>query len=121
MGERPHGFRSSFRDWRADATEVPREVAETALGRVVGGDEADGAAQQLTHSPKLHQPSPEDIEAAAARLKTPGAALLIGDSALFGPLRELAGKIAAATGCRLLADTLIPRISRGAGAAKLDQ
>jgi integrase len=34
---RPHGFRSSFRTWCAEATEVPREVAETCLAHVVGG------------------------------------------------------------------------------------
>ena len=34
---RPHGFRSSFRTWCAEATDVPREVAETALAHVVGG------------------------------------------------------------------------------------
>lgn len=37
MTARPHGFRSSFRDWCAEATDAPREVAETALGHVVGG------------------------------------------------------------------------------------
>ena len=37
MVERPHGFRSSFRDWCAEATSVPREVAETCLGHVAGG------------------------------------------------------------------------------------
>jgi len=31
-----HGFRSSFRDWAGDATDVPREVAEAALAHVVG-------------------------------------------------------------------------------------
>lgn len=34
---RPHGFRSSFRDWCAEATDTPREVAETALGHISGG------------------------------------------------------------------------------------
>ncbi|MEN8949919.1 tyrosine-type recombinase/integrase [Planktotalea arctica] len=34
---RPHGFRSSFRDWCAEATDTPREIAEIALGHVVGG------------------------------------------------------------------------------------
>lgn len=33
---RPHGFRSSFRDWCAVASDVPREVAEKALGHAVG-------------------------------------------------------------------------------------
>ncbi|SMO96351.1 Integrase [Thalassovita litoralis] len=34
---RPHGFRSSFRDWTADTTNTPFEVAETAIGHTVGG------------------------------------------------------------------------------------
>ena len=34
--ERPHGFRSSFRMWCAEATNFPREVAETALSHVAG-------------------------------------------------------------------------------------
>ncbi|WP_108839296.1 site-specific integrase [Tateyamaria sp. Alg231-49] len=37
MTERPHGFRSSFRDWVAEATNTPHDVAETALGHTVGG------------------------------------------------------------------------------------
>lgn len=37
MVERPHGFRSSFRDWVAETQNVPYEVAETALGHVTGG------------------------------------------------------------------------------------
>lgn len=34
---RPHGFRSSLRDWIAETTDTPYEVAETILGHVVGG------------------------------------------------------------------------------------
>lgn len=37
MSARPHGFRSSFRSWCADATDIPREIAETALGHVAAG------------------------------------------------------------------------------------
>ncbi len=37
MVERPHGFRSSLRDWLAEATDTAHEVAETCLGHVVGG------------------------------------------------------------------------------------
>ena len=36
MRERPHGFRSSFRDWCAEATSTPREVAEAALAHIDG-------------------------------------------------------------------------------------
>ncbi|MBF0354435.1 MAG: integrase arm-type DNA-binding domain-containing protein [Alphaproteobacteria bacterium] len=31
-----HGFRSTFRDWAAEQTDFPREVAEAALAHVVG-------------------------------------------------------------------------------------
>jgi len=37
LDARPHGFRSSFRTWCAEATETPREVAEMALAHSVGG------------------------------------------------------------------------------------
>ncbi|MCJ1900956.1 integrase arm-type DNA-binding domain-containing protein [Paracoccus versutus] len=37
MDARPHGFRSSLRDWLAEATDAPHDVAETILGHVVGG------------------------------------------------------------------------------------
>ena len=37
LDARPHGFRSSFRTWCAEATDTPREVAETALAHVAGG------------------------------------------------------------------------------------
>lgn len=30
-----HGFRSAFRDWAAEQTSVPREVAEAALAHVL--------------------------------------------------------------------------------------
>jgi hypothetical protein len=37
-----HGFRSSFRDWVAEQTAFPAEVAEMALAHAVG-DRVDGA------------------------------------------------------------------------------
>ncbi|GAA5100827.1 tyrosine-type recombinase/integrase [Bartonella acomydis] len=33
----PHGFRSSLRDWLAETTDAPYEVAETILSHTVGG------------------------------------------------------------------------------------
>ena len=32
----PHGFRSTFRDWCAEKTDYPREVAEMALAHTIG-------------------------------------------------------------------------------------
>ena len=37
LDARPHGFRSSLRDWIAETTETPHDVAETCLGHRVGG------------------------------------------------------------------------------------
>ncbi|MGA1803348.1 tyrosine-type recombinase/integrase [Rhizobium sp. HT1-10] len=37
MNYRPHGFRSSLRDWIAETTETPHDIAETTLGHIVGG------------------------------------------------------------------------------------
>ena len=34
----PHGFRSSFRDWAAECTTVPREIAEMCLAHTVGSE-----------------------------------------------------------------------------------
>jgi integrase len=34
---RPRGLRSSLRDWMAEATNTPRDIAETMLGHSVGG------------------------------------------------------------------------------------
>ena len=31
-----HGFRSSFRDWAAESTNFPREIAEAALAHTIG-------------------------------------------------------------------------------------
>lgn len=37
LDARPHGFRSSLRDWIAEATDTPHDIAETTLGHIVGG------------------------------------------------------------------------------------
>ena len=44
----PHGLRSSFRDWAAECTDVPREIAEFALAHVVG-DEAELAYRRTDY------------------------------------------------------------------------
>lgn len=43
VGAVPHGFRSSFRDWAAECTNVPREIAEQALAHV------EGSASELAY------------------------------------------------------------------------
>jgi len=36
MAARPHGFRSSLRDWMAETTDTPETIAEFTLGHIVG-------------------------------------------------------------------------------------
>ena len=39
----PHGMRSSFRDWAAECSDVPREIAEHCLAHV------EGSASELAY------------------------------------------------------------------------
>ena len=64
----------------------------------------------------LHRPDPQRVAAAAEALARPGAVLLLGGAALYGKTAEVAGQIAARTGCRLVAQFFATRIDRGAGA-----
>lgn len=96
------------------------QIATLILPANTAWDPAIGPAACLPQH-ALTRASAAEIEAAVARLTTPNAALMIGGHALFGELRQLAGQIAAKTGCRLMVDTLIPRLAKGAGTAKIDQ
>jgi integrase len=42
-----HGFRSSFRDWAADQTNYPRDVAEAALAHAIK-DKTEAAYRRTT-------------------------------------------------------------------------
>jgi integrase len=47
----PHGMRSTFRDWAADKTDFPRELAEAALAHIVG-DKTEAAYLRSTRLEK---------------------------------------------------------------------
>lgn len=47
-----HGFRSSFRDWAAEQTDFPREVAEACLSHVVAENKTEAAYLRTTHFAK---------------------------------------------------------------------
>jgi integrase len=46
-GKTCHGFRSSFRDWAADSTNYPRDVAEAALAHMIK-DKSEAAYRRTT-------------------------------------------------------------------------
>lgn len=83
------------------------------------GDSVSGPAEARPPVQK-HRPDEDRVVAAAQALKQPGAALLASGPALHGRLAELAGQIAARTGCRLLAPFFAPRIERGEGAVDFE-
>ncbi|MFV0532321.1 MAG: acetolactate synthase large subunit [Cumulibacter sp.] len=80
------------------------------------------ATGDLASSPDASPADEQAITAAAAALSTgQSAALILGPGAtLEGPL-EAAGRIAAATGARLLAPTMTSRITRGAGRVPVER
>lgn len=83
------------------------------------GDSVSGPVKAAP-LPGKHRPEAARIAAAASALFQPGAAMLASGPALFGPGAELAGKIAARTGCRLLAPFFAPRIAFGEGAVAFE-
>jgi acetolactate synthase I/II/III large subunit len=94
---------------------------------------ADAAWSTVTHSPgpalmandlvtAPARPSDSKIEAVAKAIAEPGPiALLMNGQALRPESLELAGRIAAATGARLLHPTHAPRVARGAGRVNIDR
>ncbi len=66
IGAVPHGFRSSFRDWAAERTDVPREVCELALAHV-SSDRVEAAYRRSD----LFEKRRELMEDWAAYLATP--------------------------------------------------
>ncbi|MDV7143532.1 acetolactate synthase large subunit [Tropicimonas sp. TH_r6] len=95
------------------------QIATLVLPANTAWEEADGPAAPLAPV-KLHRPRPDQIAGAAEALTAPGAALFVGGAALHGPLAQLAGRISARTGCRLMADLFVSRIERGAGAVDIE-
>ncbi|WP_229742669.1 acetolactate synthase large subunit [Gordonia jinhuaensis] len=101
----------------AAATSAPGRVASLILPANTAWSTVDSS----TPTPRAHpnppaRPSDSVIESAAAILREGGStALVLGGRATREAPLALAGKIAAATGADLLAQTHNPRISRGAG------
>jgi acetolactate synthase I/II/III large subunit len=113
----------------SSACEVGRDTAEaiaaarTATGQiatlVVPADVAwgeGGVCADIPAVPKPSAPAAEAVERASEMIRSHlPTALLIGGSALYGKGLEAAGRIAAATGVKLLAPYPFTRMERGAG------
>ena len=93
---------------------APGQIATLILPADTAWTEADGIAE-TPETPLPQKPANEAVVAAAQALKSPGAMLFIGGRALRAKGLELAGKIAANTGCKVQGAGGTARIERGAG------
>ncbi|MCC3306337.1 acetolactate synthase large subunit [Sneathiella sp. HT1-7] len=99
----------------AASMEGQGQIATLILPADTAWNNAQGPAQALP-VPKLPPADPRAIEKAAAALKSAkNAVLLVGSDALYGEGLANAGRVAAATGARLLCPTTNARRERGAG------
>ncbi len=108
----------------AAAVQVARanggQIATLILPADTAWDAADQAAVAAP-PPAVRRPTDAQVQAAAALLKTPGAALMVDGLALHTDLGDIASRIAAKTGCHLMAPYFVSRLRRGAGAVPFER
>jgi acetolactate synthase-1/2/3 large subunit len=103
------------------ARQTPGQIATLILPADTAWGEADGVAE-TPHPAPPPKVSAQAVKAAAAML-TSGkrATLLMGGAALRQPALELAGRIAAKTGCGILTEGANTRLERGAGRVQVER
>ena len=105
----------------AAAAGAPGQVATLILPADTAWNPATSAAAPIA-SRRPSAPNADSVTAVARALRArPRAALLMNGSALTEKGLAAAGRVAAATGARLLADTFVPRIARGAGRVDVER
>jgi acetolactate synthase I/II/III large subunit len=112
---------ASARDVAADGA-LAIEAARTAPGQIATLIlPADTAWSEGTGPVVARPPVPrravaqDDVRAAAAALRSPNAALMLGGIGVRAEAMNLAGRIAARTGCKLISEFNCARMERGAG------
>ena len=83
--------------------------------------EEGGAPAIAAPAPALRKPAATQIAAAAKALRQPGAVLMVDGEALFTETAQIAARICAATGARLMAPFFAARSRHGAGSVKMDR
>lgn len=101
------------------ARTAPGRIATLILPADTAWNDADGPALAEEPPPRPAVESSAISAAADALRSGRKAALLLGGVALRGKALELAGRIAARTGCSLFAEGLVARLERGAGRVKV--
>ncbi|MFM1990109.1 MAG: hypothetical protein RJA99_3066 [Pseudomonadota bacterium] len=115
----PVGVEAATRAAVQAATTPPGRIATLVLPADCAWGEVPGA--DALRGPRIERlapraPDPVLVEAAAAVLRSgERGALLLGADACHEEALEMAGRIAAATGCALLTEFGVARVARGAG------
>ncbi|MCP5267071.1 MAG: acetolactate synthase large subunit [Burkholderiaceae bacterium] len=103
------------------ARTAPGQIATLILPADTAWNEAKAAAPALP-VPARPEVDSSAVDAAARLLLADGPnALLLGGVALRAESLEIAGRIAAKTGCRLLAENMNARLQRGAGRVQVQR
>ncbi len=103
------------------ARQTPGQIATLILPADTAWGEADGIAEAAPPAPP-RKVSDDAVKAAAAMLRSgERATLLMGGAALRQPALELAGRIAAKTGCGILTEGANTRLERGAGRVQVER
>ena len=102
------------------ARRAPGQVATLILPSDVSWDPSDGAAITAP-DPTPPQVSGDTIASIADALRQAGSALFMGTPACTERGLEAAGRIQAATGCRLMIDMFVARLPRGAGRVAVER
>ena len=99
----------------------PGQIATLIVPADVAWSEG-GSLASVPGPPKAPLPGSETVERAAAMLRSGlRTAILIAGNALYGKGLIVAGRIAAATGAKLLAPYPLTRLQRGAGFPRVDR
>src|SRR5262245_15244886 len=103
------------------ANEAPGHIATLIAPADTAWGDADAPAEAAPPAPR--KPAAAGAVSAAARALTGGepAMLMLGGAALRGRAMELAGRISAKTGCRLMAEYNNSRMECGAGRVRIDR
>jgi len=105
----------------AAARSAPGQVATLILPADTAWNDAEGPAQPVAPKP-FGAPRADAVDAAATALRSgEPAAILMNGAALSAPGLAHAGRVAAATGAKLFADTFVTRIARGAGRVDVER
>jgi acetolactate synthase-1/2/3 large subunit len=103
------------------ANQMPGQIATLILPADTAWNPASGPAEKLPVAARP-QVSDEAVDNAARALKAPGKKLLLlGGDALTADNLELAGRIAAATGCAIMSEGANARLDRGAGRVQVSR